>query len=63
MWYIEWYSESPYEIPVLYWCMRLLQVATHFKNDPERKTAMQDLFDTHGLIILIRKIIFIVYVL
>ncbi|CAG9557986.1 unnamed protein product [Danaus chrysippus] len=46
MWYVEWYSESPYELPVLYWCLRLLLVSA-------RKDCIQELFDTHGLIILI----------
>ncbi|XP_047040831.1 uncharacterized protein LOC124645124 [Helicoverpa zea] len=53
MWYIEWYSEKPYELPVLYWCVRLLQVATLHSRDPERRVVMQDLFNTHGIIILI----------
>ncbi|XP_032526982.2 uncharacterized protein LOC116777504 isoform X1 [Danaus plexippus] len=46
MWYVEWYSENPYELPVLYWCIRLLHVSA-------RKDSIQELFDTHGLIILI----------
>ncbi|CAH0716749.1 unnamed protein product, partial [Brenthis ino] len=45
IWYIEWYSESPYELPLLYWCVRVLQLA--------RPAALGDLFDTHGIIILI----------
>ncbi|XP_053624154.1 uncharacterized protein LOC128683024 [Plodia interpunctella] len=53
MWYIEWYSESPYELSVLYWCMRLLQVATYTRDTPERERSIFDLFDTHGVIILI----------
>ncbi|KAJ8737358.1 hypothetical protein PYW07_000629 [Mythimna separata] len=52
MWYIEWYSESPYEIPVLYWCVRLLQVSTKHRSSPERGVVIQDLFDTHGIIII-----------
>ncbi|VVD00923.1 unnamed protein product [Leptidea sinapis] len=32
MWYIEWYTESPYELPVLYWCVRVLQVSIHRRN-------------------------------
>ncbi|KAF9797909.1 hypothetical protein SFRURICE_016553 [Spodoptera frugiperda] len=53
MWYIEWYSESPYEISVLYWCVRLLQVATYHTRKPERDLAIQDLYDTHGIVIII----------
>ncbi|KAM3968388.1 uncharacterized protein ACR2FA_004032 [Aphomia sociella] len=53
MWYIEWYSESPYELPVLYWCMRLLQVSIYHRNTRERTVSIRDLFDTHGIIILI----------
>ncbi|XP_013184784.2 uncharacterized protein LOC106130482 [Amyelois transitella] len=52
LWYIEWYSESPYELPVLYWCMRLLQMATYTRDTPERQGSIRDLFDTHGVIIL-----------
>ncbi|KAJ8737618.1 hypothetical protein PYW08_000213 [Mythimna loreyi] len=52
MWYIEWYTESPYEIPVLYWCVRLLQVATYHRNSSERGRVLRDLFDTHGVIII-----------
>ncbi|XP_059059905.1 uncharacterized protein LOC131853107 [Achroia grisella] len=53
MWYIEWYSESPYELPVLYWCVRLLQVAIYNRVTPERTASIRDLFETHGIIILI----------
>ncbi|XP_026759124.2 uncharacterized protein LOC113518411 [Galleria mellonella] len=53
LWYIEWYTESPYELPVLYWCVRLLQVAIYNRDTPERTASIQDLFDTHGIIILI----------
>ncbi|CAH0578431.1 unnamed protein product [Chrysodeixis includens] len=53
LWYIEWYSESPYEVPVLYWCLRVLQVSTYHRTDVERVEAMTNLFDTHGIIILI----------
>ncbi|KAJ0183695.1 hypothetical protein K1T71_000118 [Dendrolimus kikuchii] len=54
MWYIEWYSESPFELPTLYWCIRLLQVAIYTRGDPKtRKSSIRDLFDTHGIIILI----------
>ncbi|KAI8430649.1 hypothetical protein MSG28_000850 [Choristoneura fumiferana] len=52
MWYIEWYSESPYELPVLYWSVRVLQVAFYSRGDPARATAVKDLFDTHGIIIM-----------
>ncbi|KAG6454112.1 uncharacterized protein LOC115446035 [Manduca sexta] len=56
MWYIEWYSESPYELPTLYWCVRLLQVATYQRRkDPKaRQATLKDLFDSHGIIILIK---------
>lgn len=63
MWYIEWYSESPYEISVLYWCVRLLQVATYHTRKPERDLAIQDLYDTHGIVIMIRKMLFTTFVL
>ncbi|KAL0902679.1 hypothetical protein ABMA27_000498 [Loxostege sticticalis] len=53
MWYIEWYSESPYELPVLYWCVRLLQVIIYNRDPKDRRGALQDLFDTHGVIIII----------
>ncbi|CAH0703764.1 unnamed protein product [Spodoptera exigua] len=53
MWYIEWYSENPYEISILYWCVRLLQAAIHLTRKPERDRAIRDLFDTHGIVILI----------
>ncbi|XP_072930307.1 cilia- and flagella-associated protein 69-like isoform X2 [Epargyreus clarus] len=52
MWYIEWYSENPYDLQVLYWCVRLLQVAISTRQSPSRPIALQDLFDTHGIIIL-----------
>ncbi|KAH9636474.1 hypothetical protein HF086_002174 [Spodoptera exigua] len=54
MWYIEWYSENPYEISILYWCVRLLQAAIHLTRKPERDRAIRNLFDTHGIVILIR---------
>lgn len=56
MWYIEWYSESPYELPVLYWCVRLLQVIIYNRDPKDRRGALQDLFDTHGVIIIIRNV-------
>ncbi|XP_050360674.1 uncharacterized protein LOC126780335 [Nymphalis io] len=52
LWYIEWYSESPYELPTLYWCVRLLQVATHDRHIASRRDSVRDLFNTHGIIIL-----------
>nr|XP_034839516.1 uncharacterized protein LOC117995640 [Maniola hyperantus] len=52
MWYIEWYSENPYELPVLYWCVRLLHVAIRSRSEPTRADSLRDLFDTHGIIIL-----------
>lgn len=55
MWYIEWYSESPYELPVLYWCVRVLHVAFYSRGDAARASAVKDLFDTHGIIIMMRK--------
>ncbi|KOB66708.1 Uncharacterized protein OBRU01_20857 [Operophtera brumata] len=48
MWYIEWYSESPYELPILYWCLRLLQVSASHRGDDSRQATLTDLFDTHG---------------
>ncbi|XP_062526068.1 uncharacterized protein LOC101745636 isoform X2 [Bombyx mori] len=56
MWYIEWYSESPYDLSTLYWCVRLLQVATHNrrKDKKAREISLRELFETHGIIILIR---------
>ncbi|XP_075990592.1 cilia- and flagella-associated protein 69-like isoform X2 [Anticarsia gemmatalis] len=53
LWYIEWYSESPYEISTLYWCVRLLQAAVYQRKSVVRETSIQDLFDTHGIIILL----------
>ncbi|CAH2103078.1 unnamed protein product [Euphydryas editha] len=47
LWYIEWYSESPYELPTLYWSVRLLRAATR-----DRQESLEDLFNTHGVIIL-----------
>lgn len=55
MWYIEWYTEFPYEVSTLYWCVRLLQVAVYHRKNVVRESSIQDLFDTHGIIILIRK--------
>ncbi|XP_045784537.1 uncharacterized protein LOC123880455 [Maniola jurtina] len=52
MWYIEWYSENPYELPVLYWCVRLLHAAIRSRSEPTRADSLCDLFDTHGIIIL-----------
>ncbi|XP_045510297.1 uncharacterized protein LOC123705525 [Colias croceus] len=52
MWYVEWYSENPYELSVLYWCLRVLQVSIHNRNINTRRESIQDLFDTHGIIIL-----------
>ncbi|CAB3259076.1 unnamed protein product [Arctia plantaginis] len=52
MWYIEWYTEFPYEVSTLYWCVRLLQVAVYHRKNVVRETSIQDLFDTHGIIIL-----------
>lgn len=54
MWYIEWYSESPYELPVLYWCMRLLQVVVDNRDSGDQHCSLRDLFNTHGIIIIIR---------
>ncbi|CAH2227217.1 jg18379, partial [Pararge aegeria aegeria] len=55
MWYIEWYSENPYELPVLYWCVRLLHAAIRVRGETTRPDTLRDLFDTHGIIILMRK--------
>ncbi|XP_046976695.1 uncharacterized protein LOC124542853 [Vanessa cardui] len=52
LWYIEWYSESPYELPTLYWSVRLLQVATHNRQISSRQDSVKDLLNTHGIIIL-----------
>ncbi|XP_026500645.2 uncharacterized protein LOC113404100 [Vanessa tameamea] len=52
LWYIEWYSECPYELPTLYWSLRLLQVATHDRQIASRQNSLKDLFNTHGIIIL-----------
>ncbi|XP_068632395.1 cilia- and flagella-associated protein 69-like, partial [Battus philenor] len=54
MWYIEWYSVSPYELSVLYWCLRVLQVATCQRKSETRSTMLKDLFDSHGIIIIVR---------
>ncbi|XP_047523680.1 uncharacterized protein LOC125062135 [Pieris napi] len=51
MWYIEWYAEVPYELPVLYWCTRVLQVSIQGDCLP-RYESIHDLFETHGIIIL-----------
>ncbi|RVE53104.1 hypothetical protein evm_002201 [Chilo suppressalis] len=53
MWYIEWYSENPYELPILYWCLRLLQVIVENRGDCKKRFSLIDLFDTHGIIIII----------
>lgn len=53
MWYIEWYSESPYDIGLLYWSMRLLHVTTY--NAIVNKTTIADLFETHGIIIIMSR--------
>lgn len=50
LWYVEWYSESPYPLPTLYWSVRVLRAATR-----DRRQSLDDLFDTHGVIILTRK--------
>ncbi|KPJ08999.1 Uncharacterized protein C7orf63-like [Papilio machaon] len=54
MWYIEWYSESPYDLSILYWCLRVLQVAISRRNTQLRQYMLKDLFDSHGIIIIIR---------
>ncbi|CAK1554778.1 unnamed protein product [Leptosia nina] len=51
MWYIEWYSEVPFELPVLYWCVRVLQVSVQ-REPSARQDSIHDLFETHGIIIL-----------
>lgn len=55
MWYIEWYSESPYDLSILYWCLRVLQVTISRRDSYLRRHMLNDLFDSHGIIILIRK--------
>ncbi|XP_052746667.1 uncharacterized protein LOC112050428 [Bicyclus anynana] len=52
MWYIEWYSECPYELSLLYWCVRLLDVAVLGRDEDPPAHLLGDLFDTHGIIIL-----------
>ncbi|XP_013145870.1 PREDICTED: uncharacterized protein LOC106109021 isoform X2 [Papilio polytes] len=53
MWYIEWYSESPYDLSVLYWCLRVLQVTISRRDSYLRRHMLNDLFDSHGIIVLI----------
>lgn len=57
MWYIEWYTEVPYDISTLYWCVRVLQCAIRNRKTKERNVAVNDLFESHGIIIFGRKYI------
>ncbi|XP_049885473.1 uncharacterized protein LOC126380249 [Pectinophora gossypiella] len=52
MWYVEWYSISPYELSVLYWCVRVLQVSLYERKAPSRKVAVRELLHSHGIIVL-----------
>ncbi|XP_063546380.1 uncharacterized protein LOC134754180 [Cydia strobilella] len=52
MWYVEWYSCSPFELSVLYWCLRLLNAAVSHRGSLTRPHTVNDLFNSHGIIIL-----------
>ncbi|XP_063394218.1 uncharacterized protein LOC134679259 [Cydia fagiglandana] len=52
MWYVEWYSWNPYELSVLYWCLRLLKAAEGHRGSLSRPHTVKELFSSHGIIIL-----------
>ncbi|XP_048005899.1 uncharacterized protein LOC125241447 isoform X1 [Leguminivora glycinivorella] len=52
MWYVEWYSWNPYELTVLYWCLRLLKAAVGHRGSSPHSRAIKELFNSHGIIIL-----------
>lgn len=54
LWYIEWYTQKPYDISTLYWSVRLLQVTLFHRDSALRGPAVQELLDTHGIVILVR---------
>ncbi|XP_026313910.1 uncharacterized protein LOC113225720 [Hyposmocoma kahamanoa] len=54
MWYIEWYSESPFELALLYWCVRVLQTCMSTRGTKAREDAIEVMFNSHGLIILLQ---------
>ncbi|KAJ2954493.1 hypothetical protein O0L34_g2772 [Tuta absoluta] len=53
MWYIEWYSVNPYEMPVLYWSVRLMQTSLLDRGSPQRASAVSELLNTHSVIIIL----------
>ncbi|XP_063634003.1 uncharacterized protein LOC134804733 [Cydia splendana] len=52
MWYVEWYSWNPFELSVLYWCLRLLMAAEGHRGSLPRPHTVKELLSSHGIIIL-----------